>query len=536
MIYTIKGEQPIQILTDAFSIGPSSEGYVLQISSNGYDYSDLFSVGPNVTRMVTGVASGSYYRLKGNASEVDINWIKNCGGGGSGSGAQGPQGPAGSGSGGTGTQGPQGPKGDQGPAGNDGQNGQDGSQGPQGPQGIEGKQGPAGSGEGGDCTILNSVSALPQTTGWYPFQENKFYFIREEIDEDGDYLVHWQSGLGGIIIDGGVAVDSSSWGMIGPDENGIFHHRTMNISAWTDNGYIYWNSADETFASIDGVTTHEGYGTLADVSESSVAAMIGQQGLYQVVDGSWEYIGAKLVPAFGSSENNKYLGVKNNEVSWVGALTAVTDGLKTADGWAAGKMLSCKNNNEVEWVSVTADVANGLNPVNELPEGNRFGTWVEWQDDTYKVGRETCTNNGDYLINWDGGLTGVVCAGGSITGSGYGMSLQPDGTWKHSTYAITAYTENDKLYWIFNDSFNIGAMDLYGTGSDKEGNTSYTYGPLDPDGVVRATSGGTYQVLNDTWTPLVHSESNVTNIRKMSQADYNALGGNVDANTLYIII
>lgn len=135
MIYTIKGEQPFQVLTDAFSIGPSNEGYTLQVSSDGFNYSDLFSVGPNITRMVTGVASGSYYRMKNNASEVSVNWIKDCGGSGSG--------------GGSGQQGPMGPEGAQ---------GYQGAQGAEGTQGAEGAQGPAGDpASGSGIPIVSSL-------------------------------------------------------------------------------------------------------------------------------------------------------------------------------------------------------------------------------------------------------------------------------------------------------------------------------------------------------------------------------------------
>ena len=88
MTYKIKGESPFQVLSTNFSIGPSNEGYTLQVSADGNNFSNLFSVGANTTRMVTGVASGSYYRLSGNNSEVSVNWRTSCndgqgGGGGS---------------------------------------------------------------------------------------------------------------------------------------------------------------------------------------------------------------------------------------------------------------------------------------------------------------------------------------------------------------------------------------------------------------------------------------------------------------------
>ena len=78
MITKIQGEAPFQVLTNNFSISPSQEGYTLQISADGRNYSNLFSVGANVTRLVTGVAANSYYRLLGNRSDVSINWMKTC--------------------------------------------------------------------------------------------------------------------------------------------------------------------------------------------------------------------------------------------------------------------------------------------------------------------------------------------------------------------------------------------------------------------------------------------------------------------------
>ena len=92
----INREQPFQVLATNFSIGPSSSGYDLQISADGVNFTTLFSVGANVTRMVTGVANGSTYRLASNTDEdVIVNWFRQCddGGSGGGSGAQGPEGP-----------------------------------------------------------------------------------------------------------------------------------------------------------------------------------------------------------------------------------------------------------------------------------------------------------------------------------------------------------------------------------------------------------------------------------------------------------
>lgn len=78
MITKITGEQPFQVLTNNFSISPSQEGYTLQISADGVNYSNLFTVGAGVTRLVTGVAANSFYKLSGNQSAVSINWMKTC--------------------------------------------------------------------------------------------------------------------------------------------------------------------------------------------------------------------------------------------------------------------------------------------------------------------------------------------------------------------------------------------------------------------------------------------------------------------------
>lgn len=88
MVQKITGEAPFQVLATNFSISPSQQDYTLQISADGTNYSDLFTVSAGQTKMVTNVANGSYYRMKNNASEVSINWRTQCndgqgGGGGS---------------------------------------------------------------------------------------------------------------------------------------------------------------------------------------------------------------------------------------------------------------------------------------------------------------------------------------------------------------------------------------------------------------------------------------------------------------------
>ena len=76
MIIKISGEAPFQVLASNFTISPAESAYTLQVSADGKEYSDLFAVAANITRMVTGVASGSFYRLKNNTGGVSINWRK----------------------------------------------------------------------------------------------------------------------------------------------------------------------------------------------------------------------------------------------------------------------------------------------------------------------------------------------------------------------------------------------------------------------------------------------------------------------------
>lgn len=199
----INREQPFQVLATNFSIGPSSSGYELEISADGVNYTSLFTVGANVTRMVTGVANGSYYRLAGNTDEdVVVNWRTQCNdgesGGGGGTGPQGPQGPQGAegaqgpagadGQNGTnGQDGAQGPQGEVGPQGADGQTGPQGYQGEVGPQGATGAQGPQGpAGEGGSGSE-SPIIAIDNLNG--PGSANTIY------DYNGR-LYHWVSGAG----------------------------------------------------------------------------------------------------------------------------------------------------------------------------------------------------------------------------------------------------------------------------------------------------------------------------------------------------
>lgn len=76
MIKIIDGEQPFQLLNNGFSVSPSNEGYILQYSSNGTDYTDWEEEVPaNENLVVTGLPLlPLYFRLKHNNTTVEINY------------------------------------------------------------------------------------------------------------------------------------------------------------------------------------------------------------------------------------------------------------------------------------------------------------------------------------------------------------------------------------------------------------------------------------------------------------------------------
>ena len=71
----IKGEQPFQILAHSFAVTPSAEGYTLNYSANGVEYTAWEEATPaNEVLVVNGVAKLMYFKLVGNASDVEINF------------------------------------------------------------------------------------------------------------------------------------------------------------------------------------------------------------------------------------------------------------------------------------------------------------------------------------------------------------------------------------------------------------------------------------------------------------------------------
>lgn len=73
--FKITGETPFQVLAHSFSVSPSAEGYTLNYSADGYNYTAYTEATPaNENLIVNGIAAGMYFKLSGNASEVTIQY------------------------------------------------------------------------------------------------------------------------------------------------------------------------------------------------------------------------------------------------------------------------------------------------------------------------------------------------------------------------------------------------------------------------------------------------------------------------------
>ena len=72
---TISKEQPFKVNATSFAISPSAEGYTLNYSANGEDWTAWEKATPaNENCIVNGCAYGMYYKLVGNDSEVRIQF------------------------------------------------------------------------------------------------------------------------------------------------------------------------------------------------------------------------------------------------------------------------------------------------------------------------------------------------------------------------------------------------------------------------------------------------------------------------------
>lgn len=73
--FEIEGEAPFQVIGHSFAASPSAEGYTLQYSADGYNYTSWDEATPsNENLVVTDFASGLYFRLYGNNSKVTITY------------------------------------------------------------------------------------------------------------------------------------------------------------------------------------------------------------------------------------------------------------------------------------------------------------------------------------------------------------------------------------------------------------------------------------------------------------------------------
>ena len=71
----VNGENAFQVLAHSFSVSPSAQGYTLQYSANGVDYTDYEEDTPaNENLIVNGIGKFMFFKLKGNSSSVDVQY------------------------------------------------------------------------------------------------------------------------------------------------------------------------------------------------------------------------------------------------------------------------------------------------------------------------------------------------------------------------------------------------------------------------------------------------------------------------------
>lgn len=73
MVFKISGEAPFSVLSHSFGISQSESGYTLNYSGDGLAWTAYSEATPaNEDLFVNGVPFGSYFKLVGNTSEVQI--------------------------------------------------------------------------------------------------------------------------------------------------------------------------------------------------------------------------------------------------------------------------------------------------------------------------------------------------------------------------------------------------------------------------------------------------------------------------------
>ncbi len=71
----ISGEKTFSVPTNGFAVSPSAEGYTLQYSADGRDFTDYDEATPaDEVLVVNGCPKNMSFKLKGNESDVYIQY------------------------------------------------------------------------------------------------------------------------------------------------------------------------------------------------------------------------------------------------------------------------------------------------------------------------------------------------------------------------------------------------------------------------------------------------------------------------------
>ena len=73
--FNVKGNEIFKVDATAFGVSKSAQGYTLQYSSDGVNFTSYIEETPaNENLQVVGCASGEYWKLSGNTDTVVINY------------------------------------------------------------------------------------------------------------------------------------------------------------------------------------------------------------------------------------------------------------------------------------------------------------------------------------------------------------------------------------------------------------------------------------------------------------------------------
>ena len=517
MRQTILNEAPFQVLTTAFSIGPSQTGYDLQISADGVNFSTLFSVPADTTRMITNVARGSTYRCLGNEGEIVVNWVRDCSDGEGGGGGTGPQGPMG----------------------------------PAGPMGPQGPQGPAGSGETGDSHLLKSSLDIPEeaelgdvfainTSGtpaqygsaWTDTNETTINLydvqaVRVRVVQDGYFDfgfddADWHDGMHFYVENGGTtlrstdsdtrveAVSPTELKFIAPEWYPTKHNgKTIHVKL--DNGYLYVWSDDINELHLTDIAQNTLGGTIE--TGEVVPEVPSVMGTYQAVVGEVYLVKVDFPNGTinGDHWDSNDMTITINE--WPSAATRVVN-----HEWYGSR-----------WYYEVSDAQNQLITIYD-DNDEKVLVVVEGDSGTINLGQE-------YSYTFSGGVFTIVGASlcyweniVDITGAG-GIDKRRLMYADEADYQkILPNGENDQDLIAWNNwNKEWGVQRAGAVFTDQYRN----YGQYNngQEAIVRKD----YWDLN--WQPVIIS-SDVLKIVKISQSDYDTLVQNdqIEATTLYLIV